>query len=297
MITVYVKGGLGNQMFQYASAYALARRLSQHLTLDISFYPKQSLRGFKLSNFCISNDVLQKESGFPLQYEVLKNKYVNKAIRMLKHEVTSISPDCIYLVESTKDLVDSFFTVNASDIYLNGYFQSEDYFKKYREELIKQFTPNYKQGMEYNNALSNIEMSNSIAIHVRRGDFKKQALSDRKAQLHYLLGEVYYRDAIKRISNSVENPSFFCFSDDIEWARNSFGDLAKIQFVTLKTDHADIDEMMLMRNCKHIITANSTFSWWAAWLNEHENAIRIVPDKRYGTVRMIPDNWIKIPVE
>ena len=154
MITVYVKGGLGNQMFQYASAYALARRLSQHLTLDISFYPKQTLRGFKLSNFCISNDVLQKESGFPLQYEVLKNKYVNKAIRMLKHEVTSISPDCIYLVESTKDLVDSFFTVNASDIYLNGYFQSEDYFKKYREELIKQFTPNYKQGMEYNNALS-----------------------------------------------------------------------------------------------------------------------------------------------
>ena len=90
---------------------------------------------------------------------------------------------------------------------------------------------------------------------------------------------------------------FFWFSDDIDWVKQNFGERENFRFVSLHTKHADIDEMMLMKNCKHIIAANSTFSWWASWLNEHKDALHICPAKRYGNLHMIPENWIKIGVE
>lgn len=114
---------------------------------------------------------------------------------------------------------------------------------------------------------------------------------------HYLLGEQYYHNALKYVTEHLENPVFFWFSDDIDWVKKNFGEKGNFRFVSLHTKHADIDEMMLMKNCKHIIAANSTFSWWASWLNEHEDAMHICPAKRYGNLYMIPDGWIKIAVE
>ena len=99
------------------------------------------------------------------------------------------------------------------------------------------------------------------------------------------------------ISEIVETPVFFWFSDDMEWVKAYIGNSLDFQFVSIKTSHGDIDDMMLMKNCKHIITANSTFSWWAAWLNDHKEAIRIVPEKAYGMDGMIPDSWVKMGID
>ena len=137
-----------------------------------------------------------------------------------------------------------------------------------------------------------ITATNSVAIHVRRGDFLS-AQHDPNPN-HYLLGEAYYANALRYMDAQLDHPMYFWFSDDIEWVKQNFGERDNYRFVNLHTQYADIDEMMLMKHCNHIIAANSTFSWWAAWLNEHENVLRIVPEKRYGNAHMIPSDWKKV---
>ena len=109
-----------------------------------------------------------------------------------------------------------------------------------------------------------------------------------------MLDESYYEKAIQRMRELVENPVFFWFSDDMEWAKEHIGEADDFRFVRIQTQHGDIDDMMLMKNCHHIIAANSTFSWWAAWLNEHDDAVRIVPERPYGMEGMIPNGWIRV---
>lgn len=293
MITVRAKGGLGNQLFQYATGYALAKRLGQELSVDISFFPKQTLRGYKLDKLALGSVSISDSQ--PGKIELLKSKYLNKALRQLNKSVIHVGKKSIYLLECRSDLVKAFSEIKAVNIYLDGYYQSEQYFRNFKADLIRQFTPNYPSEEEYEIVFAEIEGCEAVAVHVRRGDFLS-AQNDPNPN-HYLLGEQYYHNALKYVTEHLEKPVFFWFSDDIEWVKQNFGEKENFRFVNLHTKHADIDEMMLMKNCKHIIAANSTFSWWASWLNEHEDAMHICPAKRYGNLYMIPDGWIKIAVE
>lgn len=293
MITVRAKGGLGNQLFQYATGYFLAKRLDQEVAVDNSFFPQQTLRGYKLDKLNLGKVYINAQQ--PMKIQTLKNKYLNKIFRQLNRSEIHLGGDSIYLLECRSDLVKAFPQIKAKNIYLDGYYQSEQYFKEYKADLIQQFTPNYSNENEYENALIEIQSCEAVAVHVRRGDFLN-AQNDSNPN-HYLLGEQYYHNALKYVSERLENLVFFWFSDDINWVKKNFGEKENFRFVSLRTKHADIDEMMLMKNCNHIIAANSTFSWWASWLNEHENAMHICPAKRYGNLYMIPDGWIKIAVE
>lgn len=293
MIIARIKGGLGNQLFQYAAAYSLSKRLHQKLELDSSFFPKQTLRGYKLEHLN-----LFYQDGYTSKNKIIelyKNKYLNKILRMTGVGVLSCGNETKYLLETKSDIIPEFFTIDQLNIYIDGYYQSEDYFKVFRRELIEQFRPKYNSNDEYNIILSKINKCESVAVHVRRGDFLK-AQNDSNPN-HYLLGEKYYHNALAFINKRLEKANFFWFSDDIEWVKNNFGEKENYQFINLNTKNADIDELMLMKNCRHIIAANSTFSWWASWLNENENALHVCPAKRYGNLHMIPDNWIKIAVE
>lgn len=293
MVTICIKGGLGNQLFQYAAGYSLAKRLDQRLKLDNSFFPRQNLRGFKLGHLNVSfSDIAEPQSGL---VKVYKDKYLNKILRKVNIRVLPYGKQAQYLLETRSNIVSEFFNISQPNIYLEGYYQSEQYFKEYKADLIRQFTPNYPSEAEYESALAEIQSYDAVAVHVRRGDFLS-AQNDNNPN-HYLLGERYYHNALEYVIEHLENPVFFWFSDDIDWVKKNFGEKENFRFVSLHTKHADIDEMMLMKNCKHIIAANSTFSWWASWLNEHENAMHICPAKRYGNLYMIPDGWIKIAVE
>lgn len=293
MVTIRIKGGLGNQLFQYAAGYALAKRMNQKLKLDSSFFPQQTLRGFKLGYLNVTfGDVVEQQSGLVKAY---KNKYLNKTLRKANVRALPCGKQTKYLLETRSDIVPEFFNISAPNIYLDGYYQSEKYFREYKADLIQQFTPNYPSEAEYESALAEIQGREAVAVHVRRGDFLN-AQNDPNPN-HYLLGEQYYHNALKYVTEHLENPVFFWFSDDIDWVKQNFGERENFRFVSLHTKHADIDEMMLMKNCKHIIAANSTFSWWASWLNEHKDALHICPAKRYGNLHMIPENWIKIGVE
>ena len=287
MIKAVIRGGLGNQLFQYASAYALAKRINQTLALDISFFPKQTLRGYKLEQFQIEeHDVCDHGDG--LLEKIYKNKYFNGIVR--RSGITQLPiRNGIYFLDPAGGYAERFFSIQAPNVLLNGYFQSEEYFEEYRSDLCRQLVPKYEADRETNEILQEIQTSNAVAVHVRHGDFEKDY-----SKYHYILDETYYMNALSEMRVKVENPSYFCFSDDIEWVKEHFSELTSARFVSLHTTHPDIDELMLMKHCKHIITANSTFSWWAAWLNENKDATIIVPNKAYGNSHMIPKTWMKI---
>ena len=288
MVIMRIKGGLGNQLFQYASGYALAKRLNQKLVFDPSFTANMTARGYKLPLLQVDTDEVIYTEQLPQKVNRLKNLYINKACRVLnisKHNCGKF----VYWLETRDERQPDFFTIQVENLYVDGYFQSEEYFKQYRTELLKQIQPKYELEDEYLKVLNDIQKCNSVAVHVRRSDFKKD-----NCEFHYLLDERYYQNAIRKIRLEVENPVFFWFSDDMDWVKKHIGAGEDFRFVSIRTAHGDIDDMMLMKKCKHIITANSTFSWWAAWLNEHEDAIRIVPEKPYGMEGMIPTGWRKV---
>lgn len=299
MITVRIKGGLGNQLFQYAAGYAMARRLNTQMKMDVSFFGTQSLRGFKLDCFRIDYPEIADSKQLPIMVKFAKEKHIGSLMRDItrphKKKSFRVGNNYRYLLESGSELIDEFFTAQDENIYLDGYYQSQKYFEGFSDEIKRQLSVRYEPDNEYVNQMEILSEPNSVALHVRRGDVAaaKRQLTD----YAYVLSPDYYRKAIMRIKQQISSPKFFCFSDDIEWVKDNLGITDDIHFVSLHTPHADIDEMMLMKNCNHIITANSTFSWWAAWLNEHEDAIRIVPEKPYGNNHMIPEGWIKVPVE
>lgn len=295
MIIVQIKEGLGNQMFQYATAYALAKRLNQPLVL---FSDKvNNKRPYRLNLLNIDETVI-KSNELPLEIKIIKSRYMNYVLRKLnvikcQNEYQFLQyqlSNWIYFHELHNGFQEAFLSLHAENIFINGFFLSNSLFKEYREDLLSRFTASYPSEPEYTKALNEIRNSNSVAVHVRRGDYKFS-----KHPYHYLLGEDYYRRAITYVREHTESPVFFWFSEDFEWVYEHFGIAEDFRFINLRTTHRDIDDMLLMKNCNHIISANSTFSWWAAWLNEHENAICIMPEKRFGNEMML-ESWIQLPV-
>ena len=290
MVIVRVKGGLGNQLFQYATGYAVAREKNTKMVIDRSFYPAQKLRGFKLSLLSINDAEVDSEVNRPLLIRVFENRYINKLLRLIGFEkVTFLNKS--YFLETKLKYLPQIFNLPTDNLYLDGYFQSYLYFEHYREDLLKMFVPKYEFGDEWKKYREEVSRIDSIAVHVRRGDYLK---IQNKNNLQYVLEEDYYKKAIDFFEKKLSKPVFYWFSDDIEWVKEHFGENSQFRYVRLTTENADLDELMLMSKCKNIITANSSFSWWAAWLNQNKEAIVIAPKKRFGNENMIPDDWIKM---
>lgn len=290
MLIIRVKGGLGNQLFQYATGYAVAKRMNTDLRIDKSFYSTQKLRGFKLSLLNINKIEIKEEITRPLFIRIFENKYVNKLLRIMKFKKIKIAKQT-YFLDSNLKFMPEIFKLQGNRIYLDGYFQSYEYFESYRNELINLFTPQYCYNDEWQSYYEEINRVESVAIHVRRGDYLK---IQNKNGLQYVLEERYYKQAIDLFQKKLDNPVFYWFSDDIEWVKEHFSGSLRFKFIRLTGENADLNELMLMSKCKNIITANSSFSWWAAWLNTNENAIIVAPKRKFGNEDMIPKNWIKI---
>lgn len=174
-----------------------------------------------------------------------------------------------------------------SNCYLMGWFQNEKYFCDIRKELIRDFTP--KNKIKITKDLKEIlDKENCISIHLRRGDYVK---------INRFIGIEYYKKAIDHICNIIKEPVFLVFSDDINWVKKNLSLTHKIYFISDFGDYEDYEEMLIMSRCNHNIIANSTFSWWAAWLNKNPNKIVIAP-KKWGWGKndeeIIPQKWIRL---
>lgn len=288
MIITRITGGLGNQMFQYAIAKSLAIKNNDTFKLDISFYPKQTLRKYELHYFNIEENIAIYEECNRLRGKEdlifkIKNKLGIKINR----------PKSYYNEKEIVKFDENIFKLKGN-IYLDGYWQNEKYFKGIRDELLKDFTLKQKISKEAKEYLDQIKNTNSISLHIRRGDYVQNKHTN---QVHGICGLDYYKKTISYMLQKMEHPVFFIFSDDIEWCKENFDFLDNKVFV--ENTKSAIEDLELMKNCDHNIIANSTFSWWGAWLNENEDKIVIAPKQwffkdEWKDLNLACREWIKI---
>lgn len=271
MIIVKIHGGVGNQLFQLALAFSLkARNLDNIVALDTSFYNNTN-------NSATTREILIHEfniEDFPTA--TIKNLGEKNILGKLKGLLNK--EDGKFNIYETTNLFIPSVLNTKQDAYLNGYWQSYRYFNEIDATLKKQFTPKHNltsKTLEYKKIISS--KANSISLHFRRGDY----LTKYKDIYNQLTLDHYYK-AIDHIKNKlkIDKANLFIFSDDIEWCKSQFRYDDEVTFIenTNKPDHEDL---LLMSYCQHNVIANSSYSWWAAWLNNYTNKIVISPKNWY----------------
>lgn len=284
MITVRIFGGLGNQMFQYAAGRALAEKNNVPLKLDISFFKSYKERKFMLNKFNISRDITVSD-----RRGVFNSKVARKIMSIVKF------PKWYYRNYST--VFDERFFDLPENVYIDGYFQSEKYFADIEDILRNEFVPAFEVSNDFKTWKKKIQESNSVSIHVRRGDY----LLKKNIEIHGILGVDYYKNAVSEMEEQIENPQFYIFSDDEKWCRENIVPFTKNGYViNIKSENRDVEELILMSACKHNVVANSSYSWWGAWLNKNENALIVAPknwvsdEKNNETCDLLLPKWFKI---
>lgn len=285
MIIVRIIGGLGNQMFQYALYKSLEER--QLLTkVDILSFERYHLHnGYELERIfkkirpnyaTLEESRLLADSGLDLLSK-LKRKILG--IKRTHYKESSLS--------FNDDIIGS-----SVEMYFDGYWQSEKYFKNIESVIREEFT--FQPFHEERNIEieKKMQQSNSVSIHIRRGDYLNNRL------YAGICTEEYYSKAIRYIKNYIDNPYFFVFSDDIEWCKAHLNLINRAEYIDWNMAENSYRDMQLMSMCKHNIIANSTFSWWGAWLNDNPEKIVIAPSRILNSVNdvvdLIPDDWLKI---
>lgn len=292
MIISKVIGGLGNQMFQYAAAKALSLRLNESLLLDLSGFSDYQLhQGFELSDvFQCKTQIANEEQtrtllGWRSSRRMLR--LLSKApLKRLRGRALVVEPYFHYWTG---------FTVIHNGCYLSGYWQSEKYFKSVSETIREDFV--FKHALEGENLVLAQQMKacNAVSLHVRRGDYISDANTN---NTHGVCSLDYYRDAITYIMERVSTPHFFIFSDDIAWCREHLSLDSTCTYVDHNKGNDSYRDMQLMSLCHHHIIANSSFSWWGAWLNTRADKIVIAPKhwfaSGYQTHDLIPAEWLML---
>jgi hypothetical protein len=276
MIIVELGGGLGNQMFQYACGRKLAISNKTELILDTTFLWKDKLRNYNLNMFNIKGKkvwYVGKEMLF------LKAKLSGKEFVTINQQGRKFNPKLLK---------------SKGNLYVKGYWQSEKYFNNIRSFLLKDFDIKGKKKAVISRMLKKIKKSNSVCLHVRRGDY----VTDKTVRsVHGLCSVDYYKKAINKISSKVKNPVFFVFSDDPLWAEENIKSKYPMHYAGLDERNTEEEDMLLMQNCKHFIIANSSFSWWGAWLSQNKKKIVIAPKKWFvkeDAGDLVPSKWLRV---
>jgi hypothetical protein len=290
MVIVQLSGGLGNQLFQYATGFAMAKKNQSLLKLDLSSFSNYHLRKYELKHYAISAGTIKPFPGFVY-------KSANKLLPVvLRNKITFLPPYGLRIINESSYHVDSTPYQNKHGIFLEGYWQSEKYFNDYRITLCREFKLKYPFTGRNAELADILPSENSVSIHIRRGDYISNHVNKK---IYSECTTEYYHHAISFMSKKVDNPIFYIFSDDIAWSKNNL----RPDFPTSYIEHNNTDQghldLRLMSLCKHNIIANSSFSWWGAWLNENPGKIVIAPAKWYNdpTLRsddLIPENWLTL---
>lgn len=292
MIIVKLGGGLGNQMFQYAFAKYLALKHDTTLKVDIqSLLSRKAVRkSFVFRNYDL--DI------FNITPQLAEQKEVDAFKRSSSHLTDKVLTKLLgfkkgYIHEPHFHFSKSCFAA-PDNAYLDGYWQSEKYFSNISDQL-KQQDFSFKQPLQPGGKelLAEISSSNAVCLNVRRGDFVTNSF-------HGTCSIEYYQKAEEMIRAQVTDPTFYVFSDEIEWCRNNL----LLQSTTKYIGHEYAgtkfqDYLRLMAACKHFIIPNSTFAWWAVWFNNNKDKIVIAPKNWFGdntikTTDLTSPNWLLI---
>lgn len=277
MIRIQLVGGLGNQMFQYAAARALAEQHATSVVLDLTWFSQPfdsntTPRFYELNCFDLDASV-QKFTGT-----------ITERLRGKLHSYSHYNEPHFHF--------DPKFHTQPDMTVLAGYFQSEKYFVKYRPQLLEAFAWQQAPAGKNKQLLAQIAAdSASVSIHVRRGDYvaNKQA-----AAFHGAKTLKYYQAGLAYIKKQVSKPTLYVFSDDPDWCRTHLKFAEQTHYISHNTQGSE--DMRLMKACRHNIIANSSFSWWGAWLNENPDKLVVGPKAWFAhtqsnTKDVIPAAW------
>ena len=287
MIIVNLKGGLGNQMFQYALGRRLTLQNKDTLKLDTTGLARANNVGDIYRPFALDAFAIEKEIATAEEIKALKYPYgiISKGLRRFRFKV---------LKQTNTLFIPKMLHVNGN-LYLDGYWQSPRYFDDIRDTLLHDFTLNAPLSAAGNSYATQMKETVSVSIHVRRGDYIK---NPRVLKEFGICSLEYYKKAIAHIERTYTKPTYFVFSDDIAWVKENVGINGTAIFVSDPTIN-DTSELALMSTCKHNIIANSSFSWWGAWLNQNPEKIVVAPApwfelEPYDT-NLIPPTWTQLP--
>jgi len=266
-ITVRLIGGLGNQMFQYAVACSLAARRDTEVALDLAWFDQSdgdTRRTYALDAFA-GPAASPRASSAPGA--------------VVRERSFAYDPGIAELLDGS---------------VLSGFFQSERYFCEHAAVIRTAFS--FCDGPDHRNRsiLGLIGSCESVAVHVRRGDYASDPASNAH---HGLLPLGYYRDAATEVSSRVGAPKFFVFSDDPQWCRSALSFLGEAIVVDHNPVERGAEDLRLMAACRHHILANSTFSWWGAWLATRSEQVVVAPrrwfaDASVDTADLCPSRWM-----
>lgn len=282
-----IRGGLGNQMFQYAMGQALATDLQEQLFLDTELYGTLTMHnGFELHRVFAISAPLATCSDLKASLGLRRNS----VFRRLANKLPSLRGSRYILEEDFKG---ADHLEIGCDYYLSGYWQSEKFFSRHSEKIREDFQ--FKQQVSGLNAdiLREMSCSTSVSVHVRRGDY----VTDPKTNaFHGACSVEYYEQSMAFVSGKVQNPKFFVFSDDVDWVRKNIEMPLETVFVDHNKGEDSFWDMYLMSQCQHNIVANSSFSWWGAWLNRSMNKIVVAPKAWFqaapiSSMEIIPETW------
>ena len=294
MKIIKIQGGLGNQMFQYAFAKSCAMHSGDDIYLDISNYTKNinnkkgidSIHnGYELEHL-FNIDLPEADMKSVLKLGTLPDSFLHRFKRKYLTKKT-------HYIEKGLQAVNLELLKSSKNLYLEGYWQSEDYFSECTDVIRQAF--DFKLTPAQKNLDLLKEHKNLVSIHVRRGDYLNQTG-------FAVCTEDYYSAAIKYMKEKFTDSIFLIFSDDILWCKDFFKSLIdsdKCMFVDWNCGADSWQDMYLMSRCKGNIIANSTFSWWAAWLNNSSDKCVVAP-KNWCTLpdfdvsRLVPDSWIRL---
>lgn len=288
MIRIKIVGGLGNQMFQYAAAKALASKYGVSVVADVSAFASYDVHPLKLSELKCDCQFESKEG---LLFKILRIPLISRLL--LKYSK-------LFDLYVERDLT---FNLKLFDLSKNaslvGYFQSEKYFDFIRDELLEEFQLQNPLSEREENVKEAIIESNSISMHIRRGDYLSNTAAN---AVHGVCDESYFSNALAYLEGQGElttDTKLFVFSDDIEWCKENLNFGLYTEFVKPDLDRPEVD-IHLMSKCKHNIIANSSFSWWGAWLNKNHSKVVVAPRKwfsnseKYDSGDIVPERWIRI---
>ena len=292
MITIKLCGGLGNQLFQYAFGYQLAKKLNTEINLDISWFDRQNLRSPDILKFDVKYNTIERVWNDNHLLKLVNNTTFNRALRVAGIEQFKLG-GYRYLKETRYRYRGSIAKYEKDNTYLDGYWQCPSYFDWVRPDLVEMFdTHELSVGIrEFGEKLKN---ENSIAIHVRRGDYPQKKLFYSRL---LAISDEYYEKAVAYMLERVgSDANVYVFSNDKADAIMMLDPLLHGSIKEMPSGLSSLDEWYLMKCCKNQIIGNSTFSWWAAYLNENKGKAVCAPGKYMGNDDILPKEWHKIEI-
>ena len=305
-LIIRISNGLGNQLFMYASAYGMSKKLNRKLLIDneSSFKSTKNISDYLLNNFNITSEIASDRYKFISLYGYLKRKFLLKTDLFRKKKFFYLEKKNLEKITNyNDDFLNKFFNNN---MYVEGYFESEKYFFNYKNSLLNEFK--FKNPDIYQNNLyfNNITKSNSVALCIRQNRYIEGLNNNneinRKKSWDFTLEQVeYINKSVQIIKSKISNAKFFLWSNDFQNLKSNFFNF-DYQNINLNETNDSVDKrilgLYLLTNCKHFVVTSSSFNWWGAWLSANENKIIVRPSHfknfTFNNKDLWPDKWLSV---